>query len=177
MPVVKHECYAKLSVITYLNLFYFQAIVKFMRTTCKCHGLSGSCALKTCWKKMPRFHDIGTRLKARFDGSVKVIGTNDGKGLIPEVPSHKMHTKQDLIYTETSPNFCKFNRKYGSIGTRGRECDPFSMGVGGCDILCCGRGFQQETLIVKENCQCRFKWCCDVVCKTCMVKKTVYKCK
>ena len=151
--------------------------MKYSRRVCKCHGLSGSCTLKTCWKKMPVFHNVGTRLKDHFDGAVKVTGTNDGEGgLIPANPSHKRFDNEDLIYTEQSPNFCKPNRKYGSIGTKGRECDPFSMGEGGCDILCCGNGFKQEKVDVFENCNCKFKWCCEVVCQTCIVRKTLYKC-
>ena len=151
--------------------------MKYMRRVCKCHGLSGSCTLKTCWKKMPMFHYVGSRLKDRFDAATKVTGTNDGQGgLIPMVSNHKPLEAEDLIYTETSPDFCKPNRKYGSLGTKGRECDPFSLGVGGCDNLCCGNGFKQKKITVFENCNCKFKWCCEVVCQTCIVIKTVYLC-
>lgn len=44
-----------------------------MRTDCKCHGLSGSCTLRTCWRKMPSLRDVGNRLKEKFDGAAKVI--------------------------------------------------------------------------------------------------------
>ena len=44
-----------------------------MRTECKCHGLSGSCTLRTCWRKLPLFRDVATRLKEKFDGAAKVI--------------------------------------------------------------------------------------------------------
>ena len=52
---------------------FFQAVKNFMRTECKCHGLSGSCTLRTCWRKLPIFHDVATRLKEKFDGAAKVI--------------------------------------------------------------------------------------------------------
>lgn len=50
-----------------------KAVKNFMRTECKCHGLSGSCTLRTCWRKLPLFRDVATRLKEKFDGAAKVI--------------------------------------------------------------------------------------------------------
>ena len=48
-------------------------VKNYMRTECKCHGLSGSCTLRTCWRKMPLFRDVGDRLKDKFDAAAKVI--------------------------------------------------------------------------------------------------------
>jgi wingless-type MMTV integration site family protein 6 len=143
---------------------------------CKCHGLSGSCNLKTCWKKMADFSTVGDRLKDGFDGAIKVIGSNDGEELLPSGDTIKPHNSKDLIYGEDSPNFCCANRRAGSLGTSGRDCDPNSIGVGGCDILCCGRGYRKYQQTVKENCRCVFKWCCEVKCDICTVTKTIYKC-
>uniref|UniRef100_A0A8C4R7Q3 Protein Wnt n=1 Tax=Eptatretus burgeri TaxID=7764 RepID=A0A8C4R7Q3_EPTBU len=39
------------------------AVRDHMRIECKCHGLSGSCAMRTCWKKMPPFREVGDHLK------------------------------------------------------------------------------------------------------------------
>ncbi|XP_017324609.1 protein Wnt-6 isoform X3 [Ictalurus punctatus] len=47
------------------------AVKNYMRTECKCHGLSGSCTLRTCWKKLPRFREVGNRLLERFNGASK----------------------------------------------------------------------------------------------------------
>ena len=120
--------------------FCLQAVKMFMWTACKCHGLSGSCTLKTCWRKMPSFRDVGKRLKDKFDGAIQVESSNDGKRLVTTDPTIKQPTTQDIVYSEQSPSFCRRNRKVGSMGTRGRLCDPESMGVGGCDLLCCSRG-------------------------------------
>lgn len=147
-----------------------------MRTECKCHGLSGSCTLKTCWRKMPIFRSIGNRIKEQFNGATKVIGSNDGISLMPDGKTLKPIGRENLIYSEKSPDFCKPNRKAGSLGTRGRICDPNSMGVDGCELLCCARKYTKQTVTVRENCKCRFVWCCDVICQTCVNKKTIYTC-
>ncbi|KAK3599049.1 hypothetical protein CHS0354_012537 [Potamilus streckersoni] len=152
------------------------AVKNYMRIECKCHGLSGSCTLKTCWKMMPYFRDVGNRLKEKFDGAAKVILSNDGKKLLPDGVTIKPPDKEDLLYSEKSPNFCKSSRKHGSLGTSGRECDPKSPGVEGCELLCCGRGYDSKQVTFKENCKCEFHWCCKVICQTCIVEKTLHYC-
>ncbi|CAI5762782.1 protein Wnt-6 isoform X1 [Podarcis lilfordi] len=147
------------------------AVKNHMRTECKCHGLSGSCALRTCWKKMPPFREVGDRLLERFNGAFKVMGGNDGKTLIPVGRNIKPPDRQDLIYSADSPDFCVANRKTGSLGTRGRVCNSTAMDMSGCDLLCCGRGHHDETLLLEENCLCRFHWCCVVQCRKCTVRK------
>lgn len=154
-----------------------QAVKLYMRTECKCHGLSGSCTLRTCWKKMPHFREVGDRLLERFNGASKVMGGNDGKTLIPVGHNIKPPDKQDLIYSDESPDFCVANRKTGSLGTRGRICNSTAMDISGCDLLCCERGYREETVVFEENCLCRFHWCCVVQCKKCVVQKELSICQ
>ncbi|KAI9538368.1 protein Wnt-6 [Gymnodraco acuticeps] len=152
------------------------AVKLYMRTECKCHGLSGSCTLRTCWKKMPHFREVGDRLLERFNGASKVMGGNDGKTLIPVGQNIKPPDKQDLIYSDESPDFCLANRKTGSLGTRGRMCNSTAMDISGCDLLCCERGYSEESVVIEENCLCRFHWCCVVQCQKCSVQKELSLC-
>ncbi|XP_075213148.1 protein Wnt-6-like isoform X2 [Lycorma delicatula] len=153
------------------------SVKNFMRTECKCHGLSGSCTLRTCWRKMPPFREVGYRLKERFDGAAKVIPSNDGHRFMPEGLTIKPPARTDLVYSEDSPDFCWPDRKTGSLGTQGRECNATSPGVDGCELLCCGRGYDSRQIREKVNCKCRFRWCCEVTCSTCVHRRTINTCR
>jgi len=43
-----------------------------MKVQCKCHGVSGSCEVRTCWRSVPPFHDVGTILKDKYNGATEV---------------------------------------------------------------------------------------------------------
>lgn len=40
-------------------IFFAQAMIKKSRITCKCHGVSGSCSLITCWQQLTSIREIG----------------------------------------------------------------------------------------------------------------------
>ncbi|KAG5328586.1 WNT1 protein, partial [Acromyrmex charruanus] len=179
-----------------------------MRQECKCHGMSGSCTVKTCWMRLPNFRVVGDNLKDRFDGASRVMVSNsdrarvtnnaitsnsasnsvhqhrDGLGrrqrynfqLKPYNPEHKPPGQKDLVYVEPSPPFCEKNPKLGILGTHGRQCNDTSIGVDGCDLMCCGRGHKTQEVTVIERCSCTFHWCCEVKCQLCRTKKTVHTC-
>nr|AAM75051.1 RE02607p [Drosophila melanogaster] len=239
-----------------------------MRQECKCHGMSGSCTVKTCWMRLANFRVIGDNLKARFDGATRVQVTNSlratnalapvspnaagsnsvgSNGLIipqsglvygeeeermlndhmpdillenshpiskihhpnmpspnslpqagqrggrngrrqgrkhnryhfqlnPHNPEHKPPGSKDLVYLEPSPSFCEKNLRQGILGTHGRQCNETSLGVDGCGLMCCGRGYRRDEVVVVERCACTFHWCCEVKCKLCRTKKVIYTC-
>lgn len=147
-----------------------------MRLDCKCHGISGSCTMQTCARKMPTFRDIGHKLKERFDGAVKVIPGNDGHSFIPWRETIKPPGKMDLVYSEESPTYCTPNTTLGSFGTRGRQCKENSPSEEGCAIMCCTRGFVAYTEETTKNCNCTFKYCCEVECQTCHFNETTHYC-
>ena len=62
----------------------------------------------------------------------------------------------------------------GSLGTRGRQCNRASKGADGCDLMCCGRGYNAYRTKSIERCKCKFQWCCFVTCSTCERVVDVY---
>uniref|UniRef100_A0A4W4GVS6 Protein Wnt n=1 Tax=Electrophorus electricus TaxID=8005 RepID=A0A4W4GVS6_ELEEL len=152
------------------------AVKAHIWTECKCHGLSGSCTLRSCWNKMPLFRHVGDHLMHGFHAAVRVMGSNDGKSLVsldPDVPPLDTHS---LVYSDESPDFCVADRMMGSEGTRGRVCNSTEVGPGSCHWLCCSRGHVDQTLVYEENCHCQFQWCCVVECERCTVRKDVSIC-
>ena len=150
-----------------------------MVKACKCHGVCGTCSLKTCWRRLPPIRKVGDALKEKFDGAslVKEAKTGGRRILIPKYEKLKPPTISDLVYLDPSPNFCNLNEAIGSHGTAGRVCKRGSRAIDGCDLLCCGRGYTTKTVIVKEQCNCKFKWCCYVQCQTCTRQVTVHRCR
>ncbi|EDW77897.2 uncharacterized protein Dwil_GK24299, partial [Drosophila willistoni] len=56
------------------------AVSNNMEFRCKCHGMSGSCQLKTCWKSAPDFHVVGKVIKHQFRKAILVDQSNLGNG-------------------------------------------------------------------------------------------------
>ncbi|ESP05295.1 hypothetical protein LOTGIDRAFT_152125 [Lottia gigantea] len=143
---------------------------------CKCHGVSGSCSVKICWRKMKSFRAIGSALKGRFDGASLVKMDRRRKRLKRTNKLQKRPTKKDLVYLNESPDFCEHNLENGSVGTRGRECNKTSYGLDGCRLMCCGRGYYTLIKEEKDDCDCKFYWCCRVECKKCTNVKEMHYC-
>ncbi|CAJ0957250.1 unnamed protein product [Ranitomeya imitator] len=158
-------------------------ILDHMHLKCKCHGLSGSCEVKTCWWSQPDFRAIGDHLKDKYDSAseMSVEKHRESRGWVETLRAKyslfKPPTERDLVYYETSPNFCDPNPETGSFGTRGRSCNLTSHGIDGCDLLCCGRGHNTRTEKRKEKCHCIFHWCCYVSCQECVRIYDVHTCK
>ncbi|KAI3370484.1 hypothetical protein L3Q82_025242 [Scortum barcoo] len=157
-----------------------KAILSHMRVECKCHGVSGSCEVKTCWKAMPPFRKVGNIIKEKFDGATEVeqrkVGTT--KVLVPRNSQFKPHTDEDLVYLDPSPDFCDHDpRTPGMLGTVGRQCNRTSKAIDGCELMCCGRGFQTQEVEVVDRCSCKFHWCCYVKCKQCRKMVEMHTCR
>ncbi|XP_077828302.1 protein Wnt-9b isoform X3 [Macaca mulatta] len=157
-----------------------KAVKSGLRTTCKCHGVSGSCAVRTCWKQLSPFRETGQVLKLRYDSAVKVSSaTNEALGRLELwAPSRQGSPTKglaprsgDLVYMEDSPSFCRPS-KY-SPGTAGRVCSREAS----CSSLCCGRGYDTQSRLVAFSCHCQVQWCCYVECQQCVQEELVYTCK
>lgn len=177
-----------------------------MQVRCKCHGMSGSCELKTCWKVAPDFRIVGKTLKDRFRSAVLVSQSNLGN-VTPQSRNRanrrrrpldrqrqRKHRDNDnskslnrkkkprnlskqLFYYQKSPNFCERDLAVDIPGTAGRRCNKTSQAGDGCASLCCGRGYNVVRQRRTERCRCKFHWCCYVQCQNCTVEEWITVCK
>uniref|UniRef100_A0A670KIL7 Protein Wnt n=1 Tax=Podarcis muralis TaxID=64176 RepID=A0A670KIL7_PODMU len=161
------------------RLLLSQVLSDSLETMCKCHGVSGSCTVKTCWKGLRDLATIGSELKSKYLEATQVMPWLVGsrRQLAPRGGRLRPLKADELAYLVHSPTYCLKNPKLGSLGTQDRPCNKTSAGSGGCRLLCCGRGYNTYAERVEEKCRCRYHWCCYVTCKKCqrVVEKHVCK--
>ncbi|KAG5273821.1 hypothetical protein AALO_G00155920 [Alosa alosa] len=73
---------------------------------CKCHGVSGSCSVRTCWLAMADFRRTGDYLRKKYNSAVQVVMNQYGTGFTQALRKLKRPTKNDLVYFEDSPDYC-----------------------------------------------------------------------
>ncbi|KAF0311766.1 Protein Wnt-4 [Amphibalanus amphitrite] len=154
------------------------AVQKSLRKQCKCHGVSGSCNIKTCWRALPDLHRIGQRLQRRYRNAIEVSMRRVGARwqMAPATTAMGRFSHEDLIYNAKSPDYCVRDQSFGSLGTVGRQCNASSTSHDGCKSMCCGRPYNTFTVERIERCQCKYVWCCYVKCKTCKRWEDVHEC-
>ncbi|MED6250646.1 Protein Wnt-7b, partial [Ataeniobius toweri] len=154
-----------------------------MKLECKCHGVSGSCTTKTCWTTLPKFREIGYVLKEKYNEAVHVEVVRASRLRQPthlkvkQTQGYRKPMETDLVYIERSPNYCEEDAATGSVGTQGRLCNRTSLHTDGCDLMCCGRGYNTHQYTKVWQCNCKFQWCCFVKCNTCSERTEVFTCK
>lgn len=160
-----------------------QVLEERMKLECKCHGVSGSCTTKTCWTTLPKFREIGYVLKDKYNKAVHVEAVRANRLRQPtflkvkKTHGYQKPLESDLVYIERSPNYCEEDAKTGSVGTQGRLCNRTSPHTDGCDLMCCGRGYNTHQYTKVWQCNCKFQWCCFVKCNTCSERTEVFTCK
>lgn len=167
-----------------------QAIKATMRKACKCHGVSGSCSIQTCWMQLADFREVGNYLKMKHEHAKKLEmdkkparagNSADNRGAIAH--SFRGIARTELIYLEDSPDYCVKNRSLEFQGTEGRECLKGDRNMSqwerkSCRRLCyeCGLRVVEKRIEVVSSCNCKFHWCCTVKCDKCTKVVTKYYC-
>uniref|UniRef100_A0A3Q3K1V8 Protein Wnt n=1 Tax=Monopterus albus TaxID=43700 RepID=A0A3Q3K1V8_MONAL len=135
-----------------------QAVYDLANVACKCHGVSGNKLIIDKYTNYVFLYVI--------QGKLELVD----KRFNPPKP-------EDLVYIDPSPDYCLRNETTGSLGTQGRLCNKTSEGMDGCELMCCGRGYDQFKTYRHERCHCKFHWCCYVKCKRCTTLVDQFVCK
>ncbi|KAL0894515.1 hypothetical protein ABMA27_013096 [Loxostege sticticalis] len=143
------------------------AIGEQMREVCKCHGFSGSCTTKTCWKRLGPFNSALGVLKKQYHHAVKkkIVNYTSKRAIMPKVRKKLKVDRKQLLYLQKSPNLC--------ASTKGRVCRDRHN----CATLCCNRGYVTTKKNVTSRCRCKMVNCCFVQCDTCVEEFDHYTCK
>lgn len=112
---------------SYIFFSPLQAVRSSWRLQCKCHGVSGSCEVKTCWRSLPPLAEVAQKLKLKYRDAEEVEPKLVGRKtkLLP-TSSKARFNKDDLVYLVKSPDYCVYDPQHGSEGTKGR-CVEFNF--------------------------------------------------
>lgn len=116
-------------------------------------------------------------MKENYEVAMQVAFNKDGTRLrnTEGRRAKRRAKKEELVYLNKSPNLCVV--KEGQVVMAGRRCNATSTGEDNCDTMCCGRGFEPQTITIQERCNCQFEWCCYVQCDMCTRKENIFVCK
>lgn len=130
--------------------------------------MCGSCSVKTCWKTVPDFREVGDRLMEKYDFATLIRVNNRIRSQVKLRRKFRRSSfKEELVYFEKSPDFCKPDKSLLIKGTEGRVCSRNSLDTDNCRNLCCSRPYVSKKLSVTKRCKCHFNWCCYVICDVC----------
>ena len=150
-----------------------------MRKECRCHGVTGSCTMKTCWKELALFNVIGQELKRKYRSAIRVSFINSKLHRRDNNRDRLVTRKQKkLVYLNSSPDFCVRNSTAGLPGLRGRTCVSDLESEEKCRSLCnsCNLPHRTAERYRQVKCRCKFVWCCTVKCELCTEKYSLTTC-
>lgn len=165
---------------------------------CKCHGLSGSCSMQTCWTSVNAFPEIADNIRQMYEFGQPLQVDNTGKvdqnvredALVYVYGKNWQHNAVKDFDTNTfitldSPDYCKQDLSTGWRGTQGRQCSRIRENNTSlqerrsCKTLCrqCGYRVRKHRVVRKRKCNCNFNWCCSVTCDVCTDTIDEYFCE
>lgn len=143
---------------------------------CKCTGFTGGCTYKFCHRRVIQFKTVASRLLQKYNNGVKIdynTITAKGNGSQKLLTGNKNHQGK-LLYLIRLPNQCRGWQ--GSNSVSGRQCVLHKTKVDSCRKLCCQRGYRKKRIEVHSECRCKFVYCCEIKCDTCVTYKNIYQC-
>nr|XP_040031539.1 protein Wnt-8a-like [Gasterosteus aculeatus aculeatus] len=157
------------------------AVRATMKRICRCHGMSESCSVQTCWTQLSDFREVGNYLKLKHAQAQKLDvdkkrmrAGNSAVNRGAFVDAFAGVAQTELLYLEDSPDYCRTNASMGLHGTEERECVQHGEGLTpwerrSCRRLCheCGLRVEERRTDVVSSCNCKFHWCCTVNCDDC----------
>ena len=124
---------------------------------------------------MDLFWKVGKQIRERYHTARKVEITSEGD-LVPIDNPERQISKDEFIYAE---DFSMCETREGMLD---RVCSideemkkklyhPY------CKDLCCGaNNYKKRPTKFIWECNCKFKWCCEVKCDTCSEDQFRYTC-
>lgn len=139
-----------------------QAVSETLVQACRCQGVSGSCTIKICWKRIAPFEQTARLLKEKYHEAIKVRTHNKLRRRF-----RRKEKENKLLFLSKSSTFCEV--------TSGRRC----LNSSNCATLCCARGYNTREAMYTKLCNCRWEngCCANMKCDNCSFVQEEHYCK
>ena len=131
--------------------------------------------------------DVTNKMLAKYEKAVQTVKkdftqnfSNGGSDLSnTQIPttSNQLKVKDQyngqLVYLD-NVDHCKTNK--GVYSSTGRRCSLDKSSLDNCNKICCGKGYRVRRIEIHSKCKCKFVYCCDVKCETCIRYDTILEC-
>uniref|UniRef100_A0A914LZX2 Protein Wnt n=1 Tax=Meloidogyne incognita TaxID=6306 RepID=A0A914LZX2_MELIC len=148
-----------------------------VREQCKCHGVSGSCVTKTCWRTVPKLDELASLIKKKYEKAQQVILASDSftlivdkkessvlDGRLSQIGTSNANTRREQRFLKNKVQQAKLASRSelvfleespdyclleneNSSGASGREC--FSLAD--CEQICCSKGWNtRKAIFIKK---------------------------
>uniref|UniRef100_A0A915LV49 Protein Wnt n=1 Tax=Meloidogyne javanica TaxID=6303 RepID=A0A915LV49_MELJA len=118
-----------------------------VREQCKCHGVSGSCVTKTCWRTVPKLEELASLIKKKYEKAQQVILASDSFTLIVD---KKESSVLDGRLSQIGTSNANTRREQRFLKNKVQQAKLAN------------RSELVFLEIRQEPCRCKFVWCCDM---------------
>lgn len=148
--------------------------------SCTCNGATAGCTMKFCHRRLKLFQDVTNKLLTKLEKAIQTTD-KDFKKLYQSVEFkrnskdiyQKSETyKNDLVYLD-QVDHCLTKGMYSSTG---RRCSLDDSSINSCNKICCGKGHRVRRIEIHSKCRCKFVYCCEVRCDTCIRYDEIFEC-
>ncbi|XP_066924133.1 protein Wnt-11-like [Clytia hemisphaerica] len=149
--------------------------------SCTCNGATAGCTVKFCHRRLVLMQDVANKLLNKYHNAVQTSRndfhddnkSNTNKGTSLDIYKAETKHEKSLIYLD-NVDHCKTNK--GVYSSTGRRCTAQKSSPDSCDKICCGKGHRIRRIEIHSKCNCKFVYCCDVKCETCVRYDTILEC-
>jgi wnt family. len=154
--------------------------------SCTCNGATAGCTVKFCHRRLVLLQDVANRLLNKYENAIKASHENilinthnwdtENKGILTadSSPYTVSNSYKDTLVFLDNVDYCSTNK--GVYSSTGRRCSLDKSSLDGCDKICCGKGHRERRIEIHSKCKCKFVYCCNVACETCIRYDTIYEC-
>ncbi|KAK7070131.1 Protein Wnt-9b [Halocaridina rubra] len=89
-----------------------KVVEKSTGQSCKCHGVSGSCAMRTCWKQLPSFITSADIIRSLYESSLLITTSNEAQFLPKGRRKKKMRPQRERrTESQNRPHIQLYNER------------------------------------------------------------------